>query len=240
MSQSGGKRQNSTGWPTVFQEQDVSWENVAKYVFDEICNSIKIAGKTNTVSGGMKENLRLEITKCSDSLVCHLLFWGIKGRNKECAGNLGNVLQASFLLLHLLLLHTHSLSTPLCKRPLISSHPLLTGAPNPVRHQPVGRVVGSKSTPYGGLPAGPCRSYLRRCLTSLVSSLPALLGSCPSRCPLAIVLCYRPEWMIPAGAADCFHRHRRQSKVHRVNLEWPQLQSHWRVHPEGRHALLNN
>lgn len=45
---------------------------------------------------------------------------------------------------------------------------------------------------------------------------PALLGTWPSRCPLAIVLCYGPEWMIPAGAADCFHRHRGSQK----STEW--------------------
>ena len=137
-------------------------------------------------------------------------------------------------------LHTLSLCPPLCRRPLISSHPIGPGLPNTSWHQPAGRAVGSEHSPISKLSGSPHSSYLRRSLKSLVSSLPGLLGSRPSRCPLAIVLCYRPEWMIPAGAADCFHRHRRQSKVHRVNLEWPQLQSHWRVHSEGRHALLNN
>lgn len=67
LCQTGGKGQNSSSRPTIFQEQDVSWENVVKSVFAGLCNSIKIASKTNRVSGRLDEDLSLEITKCSDS-----------------------------------------------------------------------------------------------------------------------------------------------------------------------------
>lgn len=67
LCQTGGKGQTSSSRPTIFQEQDVSWENVVKSVFAGLCNSIKIASKTNRVSGILDEDLSLEITKCSDS-----------------------------------------------------------------------------------------------------------------------------------------------------------------------------
>jgi len=64
-------------------------------------------------------------------------------------------------------------------------------------------------------------------------------GSC-QQVPLGKRVVLQGCWVIPAGTAGCFHRHRRQSKVHSMNLEWPQLQSHWRVHLEDNCALLNN